>query len=197
MLALHIPKSHFVSRTASWSRGRRRSERAVQQVPVALGAWIRDNRELIDAGKAGPVLDGELKVLVVAGRGPRRDYHVNSVAELFYQLEGDIAVIVRDDGGETHEVVVPGGGLWLAPAGVAHSPQRPVGTLGLVVERARDAGSTEAFRWFCEPCGAIVHEIERPVVDPAELRHQMLAFYANEAARTCRSCGEVLRPPGT
>ena len=164
--------------------------------PVLVEAWIDRNRDRIDAGQAGPVLAGELKVLVVAGRGPRRDYHVNSVAELFYQLDGDIGVTVRDAGGETHDIVVPTGGLWLAPAGVPHSPQRPVGTLGLVVERARDADSTEAFRWFCDRCGAVVHEIVRSVVDPTELRSAMLAFYASETARTCRTCGEVLRPPG-
>jgi len=161
-----------------------------------LQTWIDANRELIDAGKAGPILDGGLRVLLVAGRGPRRDYHVNTVAELFYQLDGDIAVTVREDDGDTHEIVVPSGGLWLAPAGVPHSPQRPVGTLGLVVERPRDPGSTEAFRWFCDRCGSVVHEIVLSVVDPVELRQAMVAFYADESARTCASCGEVLRPPG-
>ena len=164
-------------------------------LPVDLARWISSRRELLDRGEAGPVLAGELKVLVVAGRGPRRDYHVNTVAELFYQLDGDIVVTVRE-AGQVRDVLVRTGELWLAPAGLPHSPQRPVGTVGLVVERAREPDTTEAFRWFCDACGAVVSEIVTAIVDPVELRRAMLAFYASETARTCRSCGQVLRPPG-
>jgi 3-hydroxyanthranilate 3,4-dioxygenase len=162
--------------------------------PVDLSAWIASNRELLDRGQAGPVIAGELKALLVAGRGPRRDYHVNSVAELFYQLDGDISVTLRDAAG-MREIHIRTGELWLAPAGIPHSPQRPTGTVGLVVERTRDAASTEAFRWFCDACGAVVFDIVLNVVDPVELRRAMLEFYASETARTCRSCGEVVRPP--
>lgn len=162
--------------------------------PVDLSAWILSHRELLDRGQAGAVLAGELKAVVVAGRGPRRDYHVNSVAELFYQLDGDISVTLREASG-TRDVRIRTGELWLAPAGVPHSPQRPAGSLGLVVERSRDPSMTEAFQWFCDACGSVVFEIVGNVVDPGELRRAVLEFYASETARTCRSCGEVLSPP--
>ena len=163
--------------------------------PVDLSAWIETHRDLLDRGQAGPVLAGELKAVVVAGRGPRRDYHVNSVAELFYQLDGDISVTVRDEAG-VRAIPIRTGELWVAPAGVPHSPQRPTGSYGLVVERTRNPSETEAFRWFCDACGSVVFEIVRTRGDPAELRRAMLEFYASETARTCGSCGEVLRPPG-
>lgn len=164
--------------------------------PVDLPAWILEHAQAIDSGAAGPVMSGELTALVVRGRGPRRDFHINHVAELFYQIDGDITVTVRTDDGATHEVAVPTGGLWLAPAGVPHSPQRPAGTLGLVVERAREPGRGETFRWYCDACGLVVHDIVMPAVDPASLRRSMVAFYADEAARTCAACGHVIRKPG-
>lgn len=162
--------------------------------PLDLQAWISSHREALEEGRAGPVVAGEFKALVVAGRGPRADYHVNSVAELFYQLTGDIVVVVRE-AGQVRDVHVRTGELWLAPAGVPHSPQRPIGSLGLVVERAREPSTTEAFRWFCEACGGVVHEIVLAAGDPVELRRQMSEFYASETARTCGSCGTVLAPP--
>jgi 3-hydroxyanthranilate 3,4-dioxygenase len=163
---------------------------------VDVRGWIASHRDLIDRGEAGPVIGGgELTVLLVQGRGPRRDYHVNSVAELFYQLDGDIVVTVRE-AGEARDVQVRNGELWLAPAGLPHSPQRPAGSLGLVIERAREPGTTETFRWYCKVCGAVVHEIVVAKADPVALRTAMAEFYASPTARTCRVCGEVVRPPG-
>ena len=163
--------------------------------PIDLAHWIAERRPAIDGGTAGPVLDAELRVLVVAGRGPRLDYHLNTVAELFYQLEGDIDVRLRE-GDHVRDITVRTGELWLAPAGVPHAPQRPVGTVGLVVERARVEGSTESFRWYCDACGAVVHEIVMERVVPSELRRAIGAFYSDPVARSCPSCGTIVTPPG-
>jgi len=163
--------------------------------PIDVAAWIEAHRATIDEGRAGPLLDDALRVLVVAGRGPRGDYHINTVAELFYQLDGDVSVLVGEPG-SLLEVTIRTGELWLAPAGIPHSPQRPVGTTGLVIERQREPGSSEVFRWYCRRCGMVVHDLVMERVDPVELRHAMAEFYASEAARTCPSCGEVLARPG-
>jgi hypothetical protein len=48
----------------------------------------------ITAGRAGPMIDDAMRVVVVAGRGPRSDWHTNDVVELFYQLTGDISVLL-------------------------------------------------------------------------------------------------------
>ena len=140
------------------------------------------------------MIDDALRVVVVPGRGPRSDWHTNAVVELFYQLTGDISVLLPGtDGPET--IVVREGELWLAPAGVRHAPQRPVGSIGLVVEPARPDGAGESFTWRCAACGTVLRSVEGARVDPADLRRAREALQADAAARTCPSCGAVAPSP--
>jgi 3-hydroxyanthranilate 3,4-dioxygenase len=168
---------------------------APEMGPIDLPGWLRDHRGALDRGEGATLIDGSLEALVVPGRGPRGDFHVNPVAELFYQLDGDISVTVPD-GTATDEVEIRTGQLWLAPPGMPHSPQRPAGTVGLVVQAARDAGATEAFRWFCIQCLAPLHEIVVPAGNAGEARRPTADFHADEQARTCGYCGAVYSPPG-
>ena len=162
--------------------------------PLDVQAWIDERLPDIQAGRAAPMLDDALRVVVVAGRGPRSDWHTNDVVELFYQQTGDISVLLPGpDGPET--IVVREGALWLAPAGVPHAPQRPVGSIGLVVEPARPAGAGESFTWRCAACGNVLRSVEGARVDPADLRRAREALQADEAARTCPGCGTVAPPP--
>src|SRR5439155_6922860 len=78
-------------------------------------------------------LDGDYLVMVVGGPNQRADYHINPGPELFFQVEGDIVLKVMEDG-KPRDVPIRQGELFLLPAGVPHSPQRPAGTVGLVVE---------------------------------------------------------------
>lgn len=193
--ACRVARSDGASVTAAAATSGGGAPAGIAAAAIDPVGWIAAQREAIDRGTAGPVMAGELTVLLVEGRGPRRDYHVNAVDELFYQVAGDISVIVRE-AGRDREIAVRAGELWLAPAGVPHSPQRPPGTLGLVVERSRPPGSSEAFRWFCHACGAVVHEIGGGRVDPLVLRAGIAAFNGSVEARTCRACGTVAPGPG-
>lgn len=40
--------------------------------------------------------------------------------------------------------------MYLLPSHVRHSPQRPVGCIGLVVERFRQPGEVDALEWYDE-----------------------------------------------
>ncbi len=160
--------------------------------PVDLAAWtsvVGDAPGAVDATALYP--GGDLRVLIVNGRGPRHDWHINPVAELFQQIRGDIVVRVRD-GDDVRDVPVRVGQLWLAPADVPHSPQRPIGSVGLVVERLREPDQTETFRWTCERCGATVYEVVRSATAPVDLARATAAFEADLALRTCGACGEVV-----
>jgi len=46
----------------------------------------------------------------------------------------------------------PGRSISAAPE-VPHSPQRPAGSVGIVVERRRNADELDGFSWYCERCG--------------------------------------------
>lgn len=50
----------------------------------------------------------------------------------------------------------------------------------------------DAFQWYCDDCGAVVHRVEvqlKSIV--ADLPPLFEAFYASEALRTCGQCGAV------
>jgi 3-hydroxyanthranilate 3,4-dioxygenase len=85
------------------------------------------------------------------------------------------------------------GEVFLLPAHVRHSPQRPIsGSLGLVVENERRSGDIDGFEWFCFGCGTLLHRVEIAVADIVkDLPPLFAAFYANVEARTCGSCGSL------
>ena len=57
------------------------------------------------------------------------------------------------------------GEMFLLPPRIPHSPQRPAGTVGLVLERRRNPGEIDKLLWFCDHCGAPLHEAGFPLKD--------------------------------
>jgi 3-hydroxyanthranilate 3,4-dioxygenase len=113
----------------------------------------------------------------------------------FYQLEGDITLKVMDDG-VARDIPIREGEIFLLPARVPHSPQRPAGTVGLVIERMRREGELDGCFWYCESCGEKLHEEYFPMANiVTQLPEIMNAFYASEEKRQCGSCGAVMLPP--
>src|SRR4029077_20349465 len=101
-------------------------------------AWIAENRHLLKPPVGNKMLwSGNLMIMVVGGPNQRTDYHVNPGEELFYQVEGDIVLKVREDG-KARDIPIRQGEIFLLPAGIPHSPRRPANTVGLVIEHARD-----------------------------------------------------------
>jgi 3-hydroxyanthranilate 3,4-dioxygenase len=113
------------------------------------------------------------------------------VEEYFYQLKGDMLLKVVDNG-NFYDVPIRAGEVFLLPAHVRHSPQRPQeGSVGLVVEAARP-DELGAFEWYCFECRALVHRIEVKVQHLVkDLPPLYEAFYADEKARKCKNCGAI------
>jgi 3-hydroxyanthranilate 3,4-dioxygenase len=162
--------------------------------------WINENQHLLKppVGNKKVFEDGEMTVQVVGGPNERTDYHDDPVEEFFYQLKGDMLLKVVDNG-NFYDVPIRAGEVFLLPAHVRHSPQRPQeGSVGLVVEAAR-ADALDAFEWYCFECRALVHRIEVKVEHLVkDLPPLYEAFYADEKARKCKNCGAVhpgKRPP--
>jgi 3-hydroxyanthranilate 3,4-dioxygenase len=173
--------------------------------PFNLMRWIADNRSHFKP----PVMNKQFypeasDVIVFCSLGPntRNDYHVNPTDELFYQLEGDIAVRIRPpEGGPPRNVIIREGEMWLCPRRVPHRPQRPANTIGLIVEFPRVVdGTTQDDRlcWYCESCDTLVHEATFRLARIDQDLHRIMDAFWNGpvAGRTCRTCGEVIERAG-
>ncbi len=159
-----------------------------------LKAWIDENRHLLKPPVGNQMVwqDREFLVMVVGGPNRRKDFHVEDGEEFFYQVEGDIAVRVMEDG-QVREISIKEGEIFLLPARVPHSPQRPENTVGLVIERKRRPGEIDHLRWYCESCGELLHDAAFELVDLGrQLKPLILEFERSESLRTCRACGTVM-----
>jgi 3-hydroxyanthranilate 3,4-dioxygenase len=167
-----------------------------------LAKWISANAKHLKPPVSNRQLfTGSDDVIVFVSGGPntRNDYHVNPTEELFYQLKGDIAVRVRPlDGSKPRDVVIKEGELFLLPRWVPHRPQRPAGTVGLIVEFPRPKSQKDALRWYCPACDELVHEAKwRLKKIDEDLKIIMEGFWGGPAKRrTCKSCGTVIERAG-
>ena len=164
--------------------------------PHNLKAWVDENREFLKPPVGNKMVwtDGEFLVMIVGGPNQRKDFHIEDGEEFFYQIEGDIVVRVMDDG-QIRDIPVREGEIFLLPAGVPHSPQRPANTVGMVIERRRTEDERDHLRWYCESCGEILHDSEFPLIDLGkQLKPIIETFYADESLRTCK-CGTVMEVP--
>jgi len=162
-------------------------------LPFNFQKWIADHRDRLKppVGNAQIWEDADFIVTVVGGPNERTDYHDDPCEEFFYQLEGDMILRIWDDG--ARDIPIRAGEIFLLPPHVPHSPQRPVpGSVGLVIERQRPAGALDAFQWYCDNCGAIVHRAEVQLQSIVrDLPPLFDRFYQNTELRTCGHCGTV------
>jgi 3-hydroxyanthranilate 3,4-dioxygenase len=117
--------------------------------PFDFQKWIGENQHQLKppVGNKKVFEDGAMTVQVVGGPNARTDFHDDPVEEFFYQLKGDMLLKVYDDGdGRIYDVPIRQGEVFLLPAHVPHSPQRPQeNSVGLVVEAARP-GQRDGFQ---------------------------------------------------
>lgn len=167
-----------------------------------LERWIRENKkDLVPPVSNKQLFPDSTDVVLFVSGGPntRNDYHVNPTEELFLQLKGDIAVRVRPlDGSAPHDVIIKEGELFLLDRWVPHRPQRPKGTVGLIVEFPRPEGQLDGLRWYCPKCDQLVHEARwRLKKIDEDLRLIMNDFWDGPAdRRTCKGCGHVIERAG-
>ena len=157
--------------------------------------WIDRNQHALEPPVGNKHLFDEksnMVVMIVGGPNRRVDFHDDPVEEFFYQLKGDILLKVAENG-KIYDIPVREGEVYMLPAHLRHSPQRPQeGSVGLVVEGTRHAGMTDGFEWYCFGCGGLDHRVELEIKDiTKDLPPLFNAFYESKDARTCRKCGTV------
>ena len=158
-----------------------------------LWEWIEKNRAAFEPPVGNKVIweDSQFTAMIVRGPNARRDFHVDPSDEIFYMLRGDMVLEYMADG-QRRERVIREGEMCLVPALTPHSPHRPEGTWGLVVEIKRQPAQTESLRWFCDGCDSLLHEVTMHVADiERELAAAIARFDGSVELRTCRLCGRV------
>ena len=167
--------------------------------PLNLQHWIEAHRHALVPPVANRQVfpAGDFIIMIVGGPNARADFHVDPGAEFFYQLEGTLTLRTIEDGRPLDYAIGPGE-VFLLPPGVPHSPQRPAGSIGLVVERHRGATELDGFQWYCQACHALLYQ-ESFVLGDIETQFPAVfeRFYADAARRRCRTCGTLFEPPAT
>ncbi len=165
--------------------------------PINFKNWIEEHRHLLKPPVGNRVVydEGDFMIMVVGGPNSRKDYHVDTVEEFFYQLEGDMLLKTMEDGKRV-SIQIKEGEIFLLPKNVPHSPQRFENTVGLVVEYQREEGALDAFQWYCDECDKMIHEVTLDLENiVTQLPPLFEAYWNSLDARTCESCGAVQEKP--
>ncbi|MEM7167934.1 MAG: 3-hydroxyanthranilate 3,4-dioxygenase [Planctomycetota bacterium] len=168
--------------------------------PLNLRKWVEEHRDELKPPVGNKQVwhdERENIVMVVGGPNARKDYHVNTTEEFFYQIEGDMVLrIIHPDTGKPHDIIIREGDIYLLPANIPHSPQRAAGTVGVVVEIKRPAGATDKLQWYSDDTNELVYEREFKLENiDTDLKEIMTEFWGNEELRTNKSTGSVISPP--
>ena len=165
--------------------------------PFNLQFWLAEHRAQLVPPVGNKLLyqDSELIVMAVGGPNSRKDFHHDPGEEFFQQLVGDIVLKTVQDG-RIVDIPIREGEVFLLPAAVPHSPRRPAGTVGIVIERRRAPEELDGFSWYCENCGHRLWLERVPVANiETELPDIFARFYGSEARRTCAVCGTIMQAP--
>jgi len=165
--------------------------------PINFNNWIEEHRHLLKPPVGNRVVydEGDFMIMVVGGPNSRKDYHVDTVEEFFYQLEGDMLLKIMEDGKRVN-IQIKEGEIFLLPKNVPHSPQRFENTVGLVVEYQREEGALDAFQWYCDECDKMIHEVTLDLDNiVTQLPPLFEAYWNSLDARACESCGAVQEKP--
>lgn len=135
---------------------------------------------------------------IICGPNARNDFHIDPRDEIFFQLKGHIFVNYIDEVGKTRVQRVNEGELFLLPKNVPHSPRRPPGSVGVVVEVPRQPEEKDSAAWFCENCSHLLHRVDFWCEDIEKgIQEIVFAFNDNPELRTCKHCASVLPDPRT
>ncbi|MFN3216390.1 MAG: 3-hydroxyanthranilate 3,4-dioxygenase [Acidimicrobiales bacterium] len=165
--------------------------------PIDITAWIAEHADDFRPPVSNKVVwrNSDFITMVIGGPNARTDFHIDPGDEIFHQIIGTMRLDLVIDGERTTRLLGPGEML-LVPGGVPHSPRRPGGSFGLVIERVRAPDELDALRWYCESCDAVVHEVSFHVDDiETELSRHIGDFHGSVERRTCPRCGTVVPVP--
>ena len=160
-----------------------------------LKKWVQENSRLFNPPfRTNQLLVHHQDFIVMMLRGPntRLDFHIDPGDEFFYQVEGEMELVLKPEGERRQVVRIKEGEIFVCPGGLPHSPRRFENTWGLVIERKRRREEKEGYVWFCENCDnpVLFREVNQGNI-PSQVSTLYAAFNADSKLRTCRACGYV------
>ena len=170
------------------------------ELPFSLQEWIDKHlpQALGAIGNKEVFKGSDFIFQIIKGPNARNDFHIDPFDEIFYQMKGHIFLHYIDENGKEQQVRINEGDTFLLPKNMFHSPRRPPGSIGFVIERPRKADELDGVAWFCPSCSNLLHKVEFWCADiEVGIKEVIQAFNANEDLRTCKKCGAVLPDPTT
>lgn len=163
------------------------------RVPINLHKWIDENRHNLKPPVANKLIweDSDFMVFIVAGPNGRTDFHINHGEEFFYQIEGDIFLKTWQDE-QFKDVWIREGEIYLLPKGLPHSPQRPQGTIGLVIESKRQSEEQDGLMWRCPKCMSKMYEEYFHLTNIVTQFKPVFDRFFSGPHNTCKNCGHTL-----
>lgn len=163
--------------------------------PLNFNQWVSDHADRLKPPVGNQQIwpKSDLICTVVGGPNQRTDFHVDPYEEYFHQFKGNASLLIADRG-KFERILLKEGDVFLLPAYVRHSPQRPEpGSLCTVIERSRPVGVIDAFEWYCAHCGTLVARREVQLESIVEdLPKAFASFYDLEPQqRVCPDCGTI------
>lgn len=127
----------------------------------------------------------QLDVMFVGGPNQRDDFHLEEGEELFWQLKGNMELVVEERGSQK-SIPIREGEIFLLPGKIPHSPRRSANSIGLVVERQRVKGQEmDGLRYYCKDKKTILYQKIFPCKDLGkELGPIIKEFFASDECAT-------------
>jgi 3-hydroxyanthranilate 3,4-dioxygenase len=160
---------------------------------------LAEGEKLARSGKRVSVLwqHDDILAFVARGREYRSEFHVNPSDETMQMIRGEMRLHYRTPEGKEEVAIIAEGALIYTPAGTPHSPRFSPDAYALISERKRRAGEIDKFHWYCAKCDTLLHEeqfvVDDYAKDPVSKAYQR--FFASEAFRTCKKCGDLMPVP--
>lgn len=159
---------------------------------INLQSWIDAHRHLLKPPVGNKcIVDGDFIVMIVGGPNQRHDYHVEAGPEFFHQLEGEMTLRIQEQG-VVRDIPLRAGEMFYLAPGIAHSPQRREGSVGLVIERKRLPHELDELHWYCPNCNHLLY-CERFALTDIETQFPAVfaRFYGSTEHRLCPRCGTL------
>ena len=100
------------------------------------------------------------------------------------------------ENGNSKDIHIREGEIFLLPPKVPHSPQRGANTVGLVIEYPREKGVQDALLWFCESCTTKLYEEDFTVENiETDMPKIFDNYYSDKEKRSCPNCNAIMQPP--